>query len=213
MVLFADIGLGHTWRSGADLGSDLRKVHKAQQRSTEHTFLHSIIAENDCRVTKDMHDCPPTRERKEGFADGTVLRRYLNWDMDAPSCLKLEATLWRAIQNTSECNTLHLTALLMIVRSEAGWLEALSGVIESGLKTFSRLQIWNWFYILNKASPWLALDVLGNGGVACCAARSFKGHPDASQHTPRASPYHSQKRRAALFTILRHMSVQKVNGI
>ncbi|KAH8758059.1 hypothetical protein F5883DRAFT_648742 [Diaporthe sp. PMI_573] len=67
----------------------------------------------------------PADEEKKTFADDTTLLRYLNWEMGAPSCLKLESALFKAIQNTSEWEELRVAALLSVVWHQPGWREAL----------------------------------------------------------------------------------------
>jgi hypothetical protein len=87
-----------------------------------------------------MYNRLPADERKKSFTDDTTLLRYLNWEMSAPSCLKLESALFKAIQTTSEWDELRVAALLSVVQHQSGWQKALLNVVTSGLETLSELQ-------------------------------------------------------------------------
>ena len=77
------------------------------------SLLHEDIAQNGFCVTKKMYNRLPADERKKSFADDTTLLRYLNWEMSAPSCLKLESALFKAIQNTSEWESATVQAFIV----------------------------------------------------------------------------------------------------
>ncbi|KAH8745802.1 hypothetical protein F5883DRAFT_622864 [Diaporthe sp. PMI_573] len=104
------------------------------------SLLHEDIAQNGFCVTKKMYDRLPADERKKSFTDDTTLLRYLNWEMSAPSCLKLESALFKAIQTTSEWDELRVAALLSVVQHQSGWQKALLNVVTGGLETLSELQ-------------------------------------------------------------------------
>lgn len=67
---------------------------------------------------------------------------------------------------------LGITAVCKAIRSSVPFTE------DNDLRTLSR--------ILNRLPPWLALDVLGHGGVACCAVRAAEGDKDVSEQLVRA---------------------------
>jgi hypothetical protein len=107
-------------------------------RSMKSTYMYERIMNNNHRVTQDMYLYMsarlPVGERRNGLTDPTLLRRYLIWEMDPPSCFELEATLFKAVQITPEWEELRAASLLRLISKKSKWRSEVAIVIREALE-------------------------------------------------------------------------------
>ncbi|EOA81106.1 uncharacterized protein SETTUDRAFT_35980 [Exserohilum turcica Et28A] len=118
-------------------------------RSINSMFMYERITNNNYRVTKDMYieisARLPVEERRNGLTDPTLLRRYLIWEMDPPSCFDLEAALFEAVQKTPEWEGLRVVSLLRLIPDKSNWWNEVAKVLRQALEA----KLPGGFFIVN----------------------------------------------------------------
>lgn len=135
-------------------------------RSIHLTYMYETIMNNNYRVTKrmymDMLARMPMEERSNGLTDATLLRRYLIWEMDAPSCVALEASLFKAVQELPQWDELRVVALLRAISDKNKWQNAIAGVLQDALRTKLSAGYYHVSDMLQIALLKAALNVAGH---------------------------------------------------
>ena len=121
------------------------KMVERSSKVRNSSFLFLDIAANDYCVTKDMYARLSTKEGMDNLAGGTPLERYLVWEMGPPSCLKLEAALFKAVQKTSEWEELRVATLLNTIQNKSEWVNAVGNVLRDVLQTLPELESFESF--------------------------------------------------------------------
>jgi hypothetical protein len=73
------------------------------------------------------------RDRLSPIEDDNTVRRYLNWEASTPSCLKLEAALFKALRYLPQWQEMRLSALREHL-AWTKWLQAVTNVINAGAR-------------------------------------------------------------------------------
>lgn len=111
-------------------------------------FLSAEITVNEYGLTKGMRRRLPVRKGE----DDDTLRRYLIWEASTPSCVKLEAALFKALRNLPQWEEMRLSALRKNLEGPK-WTKAVIKVIDAGLHALFNRSNWKMAVGSWKMSP------------------------------------------------------------